>query len=252
MHFQSLAALAMPAVAMAVAIPQDTVQIVGGVAASQGDVPFIVSMQKSGSHICGGSLLNANTVLTAAHCAEGQSASSIKIRAGSLNRSSGGTLVQVSSIKIHPSFSSSTLDSDVAILKLATAIPTSSTISYATLAAAGSDPAANSVATVAGWGTTSSGSSSIPTALRKVDVPVVSRDTCRKQYSTGEITTNMWCAGISTGGKDSCQGDSGGPIIDASKTLIGTVSWGEGCALAGKSGVYARVGSLRSFITSNM
>jgi secreted trypsin-like serine protease len=84
MHFQSLAALAMPAVAMAVAIPQDTVQIVGGVAASQGDFPFIVSMQKSGSHICGGSLLNANTVLTAAHCAEGQSASSIKVRAGSL------------------------------------------------------------------------------------------------------------------------------------------------------------------------
>jgi trypsin len=251
MHFQSLAALAMPAVAMAVAIPQDTVQIVGGVAASQGDVPFIVSMQKSGSHICGGSLLNANTVLTAAHCAEGQSASSIKVRAGSLNRSSGGTLVQVSSIKIHPSFSSSTLDSDVAILKLATAIPASSTIGYATLAAAGSDPAADSVATVAGWGTTSQGGS-IPAALRKVDVPVVSRATCRSQYSTGEITTNMWCAGVSAGGKDSCQGDSGGPIVDASKTLIGTVSWGEGCALAGKSGVYARVGSLRSFITSNM
>ena len=84
MHFQSLATLAMPAVAMAVAIPQDSVQIVGGVAASQGDFPFIVSMQRGGSHICGGSLLNANTVLTAAHCAEGQSAGNIKVRAGSL------------------------------------------------------------------------------------------------------------------------------------------------------------------------
>jgi hypothetical protein len=84
MHFQSLATLAMPAVAMAVAIPQDTVQIVGGVAAQQGEFPFIVSMQRSGSHICGGSLLNANTVLTAAHCAEGQSAGNIKVRAGSL------------------------------------------------------------------------------------------------------------------------------------------------------------------------
>jgi trypsin len=83
-------------------------------------------------------------------------------------------------------------------------------------------------------------------------VPVVSRDTCRKQYSTGEITTNMWCAGVSAGGKDSCQGDSGGPIVDSSKTLIGTVSWGEGCALAGKSGVYARVGTLRSWIASNL
>jgi trypsin len=83
-------------------------------------------------------------------------------------------------------------------------------------------------------------------------VPVVSRATCRSQYSTAEITNNMWCAGVSSGGKDSCQGDSGGPIVDSSKTLIGTVSWGEGCALAGKSGVYARVGSLSSFITSNL
>lgn len=67
------------------------------------------------------------------------------------NRASGGVLVKVASISTHPSFSSSTLDSDVAIWKLATSIPASSTISYATLPAAGSDPAAGSIATTAGW-----------------------------------------------------------------------------------------------------
>lgn len=67
------------------------------------------------------------------------------------NRSSGGTLVSVSSIKVYSGFNSNTLDGDVAIIKLATSIPTSSTISYATLAASGSDPAAGTTLTVAGW-----------------------------------------------------------------------------------------------------
>jgi trypsin len=137
-----LVALAIPAICTAAAIPQDPTfpegefpdePIVGGTTAAAGDFPFIVSIQKSGSHFCGGSLLNANTVLTAAHCAVGQTASSIKIRAGSLvspnvslsstlrasantpqSRSSGGTLVQVSSIKVNPSYAAGTYNNDVA------------------------------------------------------------------------------------------------------------------------------------------
>ena len=192
MHAKSvLVALAAPALISAAAIPQNdpdnwdnnSEDIVGGVAASSGDFPFIVSLQQSGSHFCGGSLLNANTVLTAGHCGYQMTASSITVRAGSLvrpfrrscfayilahwirlhesdrdhslttlqNYKSGGTLVKVSSIKLHPSFSINTLDSDVAIFKLATAIPTSSTISYATLPASGEDPAAGTTVTVAGW-----------------------------------------------------------------------------------------------------
>ena len=67
------------------------------------------------------------------------------------NEGSGGIVVSVSSITIHPSYTSSTIDSDVAILKLATEIPTSSTIKYAVLPASGSEPVADSLATVAGW-----------------------------------------------------------------------------------------------------
>lgn len=90
-------------------------------------------------------------------------------------------------------------------------------------------------------------------SLRKVDVPIVSRAECIADYLKDSppktVTTNMFCAGLDAGGKDSCQGDSGGPIVDASTgTLIGAVSWGTGCALAAFPGVYARVGALRNFI----
>jgi hypothetical protein len=63
---------------------ENSSDIVGGVAAAQGDLPFIVSVQLSGSHFCGGSLVNANTVVSAAHCYEGRTGSSWTIRAGSL------------------------------------------------------------------------------------------------------------------------------------------------------------------------
>ncbi|POS73705.1 trypsin, partial [Diaporthe helianthi] len=115
--------------------------IVGGTTAASGDFPFIVSLSQSGSHFCGGVLLNAYTVVTAAHCSVDQTASRVKVRAGSLTWASGGTQVGVSAIKYHPSYNSDTTDYDVAVWHLATPIAASSTISYATLPAQGSDPA---------------------------------------------------------------------------------------------------------------
>lgn len=83
-----LLALALPAMSYAAAIPQEdesSIAIVGGTAAAAGEFPYIISLQTStGSHFCGGALLDADTVITAAHCAEGRSASSLRVRAGTL------------------------------------------------------------------------------------------------------------------------------------------------------------------------
>ncbi|KAH9866157.1 hypothetical protein J1614_008722 [Plenodomus biglobosus] len=266
MQFKNIiVTLAVPAICIAAALPapQDPVEpefpegtsdnIVGGVAASAGDVPYIVALSKNGGPWCGGSLLNANTVVTAAHCLIGSPASAYSIRAGSLNRASGGTVSQISRIILHPNYVDRvSYDNDIAILKLATSIPATNGVTYATLAASGNDPAAGTTVTTAGWGSTASGSSASPTLLRKVDVPIVSRATCRSNYDATSVTNNMFCAGFAAGGKDSCQGDSGGPIMTSSKTLIGIVSWGGGCAAPNQPGVYSRIGTLRDFVQANL
>jgi trypsin len=110
-------------------------------------------------------------------------------------------------------------------------------------------PAAGVSSVVSGWGTLSSGSSSLPTQLQAVTVDIVSDAACDSAYASyGGITENMICAAVPGGGKDACQGDSGGPLA-VNGVLVGLVSWGVGCAEASYPGVYSNVASLRDFVT---
>jgi trypsin len=113
------------------------------------------------------------------------------------------------------------------------------------------EPAAGSIAECSGWGTLSSGSSSLPSQLQAVEVIIISREECNRAFAAyGGITENMICAGVPGGGKDACNGDSGGPLTVAGE-LVGIVSWGVGCAEPNYPGVYSNVASLRSFVTQN-
>lgn len=80
--------LALPVLAIAAAVPSDqSIQVVGGVPAAPDDFPYAASIQfNNGGLICGGSLLNGNTVLTAASCSRGWHPELMRIRVGSLVR----------------------------------------------------------------------------------------------------------------------------------------------------------------------
>lgn len=75
--------------------------------------------------------------------------------------------------------------------------------------------------------------------LQSVVLPMVSRETCQKNYEKYfNVTETMICAGVE--GKDSCQGDSGGPLVVNDK-LAGIVSFGAGCAQKEFPGVYTNI-----------
>ncbi len=108
------------------------------------------------------------------------------------------------------------------------------------------DYAVGTEATVLGWGRIADGGDR-SNYLRSVDVPVVGDADCKADYDVYDSRT-MVCAGYPEGGKDACQGDSGGPLV-VGDTLIGIVSFGDGCGKAGKPGVYTRVSAFTDDIT---
>ncbi|XP_017038801.1 trypsin delta-like [Drosophila ficusphila] len=229
-------------------LPQLDGRIVGGSATTISSFPWQISLQRSGSHSCGGSIYSSNVIVTAAHCLQSVSASVLQIRAGSTYWNSGGVTVQVSSFKNHEGYNANTMVNDIAIIKLASSLTFSSTIKAIGLAS--SNPANGAAASVSGWGTQSYGSSSIPTQLQYVNVNIVSESVCASStYGYGsQIKSTMICAAAS--GKDACQGDSGGPLVSGG-VLVGVVSWGYGCAYSNYPGVYSDVAALRSWVINN-
>ncbi|XP_016979465.1 trypsin beta [Drosophila rhopaloa] len=229
-------------------LPQLDGRIVGGTATTITSFPWQISLQRSGSHSCGGSIYSANVIVTAAHCLQSVSASTLQIRAGSSYWSSGGTVLKVASFRNHEGYNANTMVNDIAIIKLSGSLGFSSSIK--SIGLAGSNPANGAAASVSGWGTQSSGSSSIPSQLQYVNVNIVSQSVCASgAYSYGsQIRSSMICAASS--GKDACQGDSGGPLVSGG-VLVGVVSWGYGCALSNYPGVYASVADLRSWVINN-
>ncbi|MDH6131430.1 secreted trypsin-like serine protease [Kitasatospora sp. MAA4] len=228
--------------------------IVSGSASAQGQFPYLVSLRISGSfgtsHICGGSILDADTILTAAHCVDGRAASAMTVAYGSADRT-GGTSVAIAKIIMNPSYNPSTIDSDIAILKLASPILLDGTTAAPiALPATGSEPTGPVQA--AGWGRTAWQNESIPQQQQYVDLPVVDRSTCEAQYKDiNPLTKTMVCAGGT--GTGVCNGDSGGPLVQNQGGVpveVGVVSWGVKCGELNYPSVFANTAEagLRSWI----
>ncbi|EDW72057.1 uncharacterized protein Dwil_GK19007 [Drosophila willistoni] len=220
-------------------------RIVGGTLAAITTFPWQVSLQNSGKHFCGGSIISNTIIVTAAHCFKDiKSASTLQVRAGSSYRSSGGTLYSVAAYKIHEGYNASTFLNDIAVLRLSKKLSLGTTMKAIELAT--TTPPHGGAARCSGYGTTSY-EGYLSSQLRYIDTNIVGRSQCASSsYGYGSrIKETMICAAADK--KDSCQGDSGGPLV-LNGQLVGVVSWGTECALANYPGVYANVAELRDWI----
>ena len=247
-------------------------QVVGGTAVPNGKFPFMASLQKKENdtppakeHFCGGTLIDRNSVLTAAHCAvyikREMPARKLRVVVGLtvLNSDQGQArgIRSLANIAIHPRYDGGgSYAFDAAVIELDRPV----SINPIKLATADHNrlEKPGRKARIAGWGNMIKQTppyylepNKYPNRMREASVPLVSDARAKDVYESSYISSLMVAAGKE--GKDTCGGDSGGPMwatTSQGRRQIGITSFGAGCGAQGYPGVYAEVNapSIRSFI----
>ncbi|KAJ5694344.1 hypothetical protein N7536_004756 [Penicillium majusculum] len=221
-----------------------SVEVLGGSPATIDDLPYLVSISKSGVYTCAGVIISNDRVVTSARCVYSLESSpmSFSVRAGSSKTSSGGSAWMVSKIARNARFDPVTNDFDVAVLKLASSVTPGPTVKTIEFVQPGQEPEEGTECVASGWG-------NLGGQLQSVTLPIVNREKCNQTYA-GQITDRMICAGPEAG-KGTCPGDRGGPVTCGGK-LAGIISQTKGCELLGLPDVFTDVANsyIQSWIKS--
>ncbi|XP_060910010.1 transmembrane protease serine 3 [Labrus mixtus] len=237
--------------------PRYNTRIVGGNISRLGQFPWQVSLHFSSEHLCGGSIITSRWILTAAHCVYGFADPSMWVVHVGLTEQPvhGAQSLSVEQIIYHARYRPKGLDYDIALMKLSSPLVFNGLVEPICLPNHGEEFQTGTMCWISGWGSTEEeGETSV--VLRSATVPLLSTKTCNHpEVYQGLISSWMICAGYLEGGTDSCQGDSGGPLACEHSSvwkLVGATSWGIGCAMRNKPGVYTRITRSLGWIRQQM
>lgn len=260
-------------------------RVVNGVKTPATTFTSLVAIAKKGSdnadglydeQFCGGTLVAARYVVTAAHCMKEDNGSTTK--AATLVIGSSPThdldtiadMAYADKVIVHSGYDPDTMYNDIAIIHLTKALTGATIAPIVTAQQALTFTGAGASVASAGWGSTVRDQrnpeySSVARTAALTVFPLASCGGAGTKYVVNGVTfagftsldvdpdLSMCAAGATSTGKpiDTCQGDSGGPLLGGSgQTLVGVVSWGEGCAER-TPGVYTRVSHYLGWLAKN-
>uniref|UniRef100_A0A8C5K4E9 Coagulation factor XI n=1 Tax=Jaculus jaculus TaxID=51337 RepID=A0A8C5K4E9_JACJA len=225
-------------------------RIVGGTASVRGEWPWQVTLHITSPtqrHLCGGSIIGNQWILTAAHCFdEVETPKILRVYSGIINQSEINETTAffgVQKIIVHDQYKMAESGYDIALLRLESTINYTDSQRPICLPSKGDRNVMHTECWVTGWGYREL-QDKIQNTLQKAKIPLVSNEECQTRYRGHKITNKMICAGYKEGGKDACKGDSGGPLsckYNEVWHLVGITSWGEGCGQRERPGIYTNV-----------
>uniref|UniRef100_A0A1Y1KBD4 Peptidase S1 domain-containing protein n=1 Tax=Photinus pyralis TaxID=7054 RepID=A0A1Y1KBD4_PHOPY len=224
-------------------------RVVGGnTVTNRSQFAFQVSITYKNQHICGGSIIDSQRILTAAHCSFSETGASLRttdlnVLVGHLKQNGAAHKYNVFKITAHPNYNSRTLQNDICIMAITRGFqPWNDLVRPIPLTK--SVPALHTECIISGWGKSHENSTTGMNALQFAYVEILN---CNVGMEYVAIRYGMLCAGSVNGDADSCNGDSGGPLV-CNGQLVGVVSWGLGCGRRGLTGVYTDVSKYLDWI----